>query len=161
MKGLRKYLTPVAFTALVLVSPGCGTPHPIGTTLMTGASRWSIAQQSSCVILVQGAPKKYSTPLIASAARFASHSSTTNGSKSTRNEAVGQSAHDIKTAPLRVCGAEFMVANFRNGWKAIKAPHKENSISGRLRTSFRFGNLAEHLGLLLLKGIAAVPELGR
>ncbi len=27
---------------------------------------------------------------------------------------------------------------------------------GRLRSSFRSGNLAEHLGLLLLKGIAAV-----
>jgi hypothetical protein len=32
---------------------------------------------------------------------------------------------------------------------------------GRLRSSFRFGNLAEHLGLLLLKGIAAVAEVSR
>lgn len=32
---------------------------------------------------------------------------------------------------------------------------------GRLRSSFRFGNLAEHLGLLLLKGIAAVAEVAR
>jgi hypothetical protein len=32
---------------------------------------------------------------------------------------------------------------------------------GRLRTSFRSGNLAEHLGLLLLKGIAAVAEVAR
>lgn len=32
---------------------------------------------------------------------------------------------------------------------------------GRLRTSFRSGNLAEHLGLLLLKGIAAVAEVTR
>jgi hypothetical protein len=32
---------------------------------------------------------------------------------------------------------------------------------GRLRRSFRSGNLAEHLGLLLLKGIAAVAEVSR
>src|SRR5436305_1267738 len=32
---------------------------------------------------------------------------------------------------------------------------------GRLRTSFRSGNLAEDLGLLLLKGIAAVAEVAR
>src|SRR5205807_9693949 len=32
---------------------------------------------------------------------------------------------------------------------------------GRLRGSFRSGNLAEHLGLLLLKGIAAVAEVTR
>lgn len=32
---------------------------------------------------------------------------------------------------------------------------------GRLRTTFRSGNLAEHLGLLLLKGIAAVAEVSR
>lgn len=32
---------------------------------------------------------------------------------------------------------------------------------GRLRTSFRSGNLAEHLGLLLLKGVAAVAEVTR
>jgi len=32
---------------------------------------------------------------------------------------------------------------------------------GRLRTSFRFGNLSEHLGLLLLKGIAAVADVPR
>src|SRR5947207_12580613 len=32
---------------------------------------------------------------------------------------------------------------------------------GRLRTSFRSGNLAEHLGLLLLKGIAAVADVPR
>lgn len=31
----------------------------------------------------------------------------------------------------------------------------------RLRTSFRSGNLAEHLGLLLLKGIAAVADVPR
>ena len=31
----------------------------------------------------------------------------------------------------------------------------------RLRTSFRSGNLAEHLGVLLLKGIAAVAEVPR
>lgn len=32
---------------------------------------------------------------------------------------------------------------------------------GRLRTSFRFGNLAEDLGLLLLKGIATVADVPR
>jgi len=32
---------------------------------------------------------------------------------------------------------------------------------GRLRTSFRSGNLAEDLGLLLLKGIAAVADVPR
>lgn len=32
---------------------------------------------------------------------------------------------------------------------------------GRLRSSFRSGNLAEHLGLLLLKGIAAVADVPR
>src|SRR5687767_12065193 len=32
---------------------------------------------------------------------------------------------------------------------------------GRLRNSFRSGNLAEDLGLLLLKGIAAVAEVPR
>lgn len=32
---------------------------------------------------------------------------------------------------------------------------------GRLRTNFRTGNLAEHLGLLLLKGISAVAEVAR
>lgn len=32
---------------------------------------------------------------------------------------------------------------------------------GRLRSSFRYGNLTEHLGLLLLKGIAAVAEVSR
>jgi hypothetical protein len=32
---------------------------------------------------------------------------------------------------------------------------------GRLRTNFRSGNLAEHLGLLLLKGIAAVADVPR
>src|SRR6266480_178580 len=32
---------------------------------------------------------------------------------------------------------------------------------GRLRTSFRSGNLAEHLGLLLLKGIADVADVPR
>src|SRR5215510_13097759 len=32
---------------------------------------------------------------------------------------------------------------------------------GRLRTSFRSGNLAEHLGLLLLRGIAAVADVPR
>ena len=32
---------------------------------------------------------------------------------------------------------------------------------GRLRSSFRTGNLTEHLGLLLLKGIAAVAEVAR
>jgi hypothetical protein len=32
---------------------------------------------------------------------------------------------------------------------------------GRLRTNFRSGNLAEHLGLLLLKGIAAVGDVPR
>jgi len=32
---------------------------------------------------------------------------------------------------------------------------------GRLRSSFRSGNLAENLGLLLLKGIAAVAEVTR
>src|SRR5437868_2436595 len=32
---------------------------------------------------------------------------------------------------------------------------------GRLRTSFRSGNLAEHVGLLLLKGIAAVADVPR
>jgi len=31
MKGLRKYLSPVAFTALILVAPGCGTAHRIGS----------------------------------------------------------------------------------------------------------------------------------
>ena len=31
----------------------------------------------------------------------------------------------------------------------------------RLRTSFRSGNLAEQLGLLLLKGIAAVADVPR
>lgn len=31
----------------------------------------------------------------------------------------------------------------------------------RLRTSFRYGNLAEHLGLLLLKGVAAVADVPR
>ena len=32
---------------------------------------------------------------------------------------------------------------------------------GRLRTSFRSGNLAEHLGLLLIKGVAAVADVDR
>src|SRR5688572_5456825 len=32
---------------------------------------------------------------------------------------------------------------------------------GRLRTSFRSGNLKEHLGVLLLKGIAAVADVPR
>src|SRR5947209_6625730 len=32
---------------------------------------------------------------------------------------------------------------------------------GRLRSSFRSGNLAEDLGFLLLKGIAAVAEVAR
>src|SRR5436190_24236421 len=32
---------------------------------------------------------------------------------------------------------------------------------GRIRSSFRAGNLAEHLGLLLLKGIAAVADVPR
>lgn len=32
---------------------------------------------------------------------------------------------------------------------------------GRLQRDFRFGNLAEHLGLLLLKGIAAVADVPR
>jgi len=32
---------------------------------------------------------------------------------------------------------------------------------GRLRTSFRSGNLAEQLGLLLLRGIAAVADVPR
>lgn len=32
---------------------------------------------------------------------------------------------------------------------------------GRLQRDFRFGNLAEHLGVLLLKGIAAVAEVSR
>src|SRR5437660_9126832 len=32
---------------------------------------------------------------------------------------------------------------------------------GRLRTSFRSGNLAEHLGSLLLRGIAAVADVPR
>jgi hypothetical protein len=32
---------------------------------------------------------------------------------------------------------------------------------GRIRTSFRSGNLSEHLGLLLLKGIAAVADVAR
>ncbi|NLS91164.1 MAG: hypothetical protein GXX96_03150 [Planctomycetaceae bacterium] len=32
---------------------------------------------------------------------------------------------------------------------------------GRRRSSFRSGDLAEHLGLLLLKGIAAVAEVAR
>src|SRR6266404_2250950 len=32
---------------------------------------------------------------------------------------------------------------------------------GRLRTNFRSGNLAEHLGLLMLKGIAAVADVPR
>lgn len=32
---------------------------------------------------------------------------------------------------------------------------------GRLRSSFRSGNLAEHLGMLLLKGIAAVADVPR
>jgi len=32
---------------------------------------------------------------------------------------------------------------------------------GRLRTNFRSGNLAEHLGLLLLKGIAAIADVPR
>src|SRR5213593_2535807 len=32
---------------------------------------------------------------------------------------------------------------------------------GRLRTSYRSGNLAEHLGLLLPRGIAAVAEVAR
>src|SRR5260221_10399644 len=32
---------------------------------------------------------------------------------------------------------------------------------GRLRSCFRSGNLAEHLGLLLLKGIAAVADVAR
>lgn len=32
---------------------------------------------------------------------------------------------------------------------------------GRLRSSFRSGNLAEHLGVLLLKGIAAVADVAR
>src|SRR6266550_3449609 len=32
---------------------------------------------------------------------------------------------------------------------------------GRLRNSFRSGNLAKHLGLLLLKGIAAVADVAR
>src|SRR3989339_1339418 len=34
-------------------------------------------------------------------------------------------------------------------------------MAGRLRRSFRFGNLSEHLGLLLLKGIAAVADVPR
>jgi hypothetical protein len=34
-------------------------------------------------------------------------------------------------------------------------------VPGRLRSSFRSGNLAEHLGLLLLKGIAAVADVSR
>ena len=32
---------------------------------------------------------------------------------------------------------------------------------GRLPSSFRSGNLAEHLGLLLLKGVAAIAEVSR
>lgn len=32
---------------------------------------------------------------------------------------------------------------------------------GRLRSNFRSGNLAEHLGLLLLKGVAAIAEVSR
>ena len=32
---------------------------------------------------------------------------------------------------------------------------------GRLQRDFRFGNLAEHLGVLLLKGIAAVADVSR
>ena len=32
---------------------------------------------------------------------------------------------------------------------------------GRIKSSFRYGNLAEHLGLLLLKGIAAVADVTR
>ena len=31
VKGLSKYLTPVALTALVLAAPGCGTPPRIGS----------------------------------------------------------------------------------------------------------------------------------
>lgn len=32
---------------------------------------------------------------------------------------------------------------------------------GRLHARFRSGNIAEYLGVLLLKGIAAVPEVPR
>jgi len=38
---------------------------------------------------------------------------------------------------------------------------QEEYMPSRLRTSFRSGNLAEHLGLLLLKGIAAVADVPR
>jgi hypothetical protein len=38
---------------------------------------------------------------------------------------------------------------------------EHNVMAGRLRSSFRSGNLAEHLGLLLLKGIAAVADVPR
>jgi hypothetical protein len=31
MKGLRKYLIPVASTALVLIAPGCGMAHRVGS----------------------------------------------------------------------------------------------------------------------------------
>lgn len=34
-------------------------------------------------------------------------------------------------------------------------------MSGRLRSSFRSGNLAEELGILLLKGVAAVADVSR
>src|SRR6266446_5061058 len=34
-------------------------------------------------------------------------------------------------------------------------------MAGRLRTTFRSGNLAEDLGLLLLKGVAAVADVPR
>jgi hypothetical protein len=37
----------------------------------------------------------------------------------------------------------------------------EECMVARLNTNFRSGNLAEHLGLLLLKGIAAVAEVPR
>lgn len=42
-----------------------------------------------------------------------------------------------------------------------KNNRKIKTMSARLKSSFRFGNLAEHLGLLLLKGVAAVAEVAR
>src|SRR5438132_14267048 len=43
----------------------------------------------------------------------------------------------------------------------IMDPLEGEQMAGRLRTNFRSGNLAENLGLLLLKGIAAVADVPR
>ena len=67
MKGLRKYLIPVASTALVLAAPGCGTAHRVGSR---SASCSEEQRQSTSFLERAGYPERLGLVMRDALARY-------------------------------------------------------------------------------------------